>query len=37
MLEIPVRARAEPSTISSEAGRQIECNDEQQKSALASI
>jgi hypothetical protein len=36
-LEIPDCARAEPSIISSEAGRQIDFNDEQSESALASI
>jgi hypothetical protein len=37
ILEIPVRASAEPSIICSEAGRQIDCNDEQREKAFASI
>jgi hypothetical protein len=37
MYEMPVPARAEPSICCSDAGRQIDSNDEQPKSALGSI
>jgi hypothetical protein len=37
MCEIPVPTRTEPSIIGSEAGRQIDFNNEQPESALASI
>jgi hypothetical protein len=36
-IEIPVRARAEPSITCSEAGRQIDCNDEQSETAYRPI
>jgi hypothetical protein len=37
MLEMPLSARAEPSIVCSDAGRQIDSNDEEPSSALASI
>jgi hypothetical protein len=37
MLEIPVRSRAEPSIVWSEAGRQIDFSDQQLQSASASM
>jgi hypothetical protein len=37
MLETPERARAEPSIICNDAGRQIDFNDEQPANACASI